>query len=53
MYTLLFLLIAICVLAVLRDWSDRSRMLLWAGTLVVTALAFLPHVIDHTFRLAL
>ncbi|MER5929055.1 hypothetical protein [Streptomyces sp. NPDC002054] len=53
MYTLLFLLIFGCVVAVLRDRSDRVRMLLWTGTLIVTVAAFLPHVFDHTFHIAL
>ena len=53
MYTLLFLLVFLCVLAVLREWPRRSRMLLWTGTLAVTVLGFLPHVLDHTFHIAL
>lgn len=53
MYTLLFLLIALCVFAVLRDWSHRARMLLWSGTLALTVLALLPHILNHTFHLAL
>ncbi|MFD7340662.1 hypothetical protein ACFV98_32445 [Streptomyces violascens] len=53
MYTLLFLLILLCVTAVLRDWPARARSLLWAGTLAATAIAFLPHVITHTFHIAL
>ncbi|MEU7602611.1 hypothetical protein ACFCYI_20110 [Streptomyces sp. NPDC056257] len=53
MYTLLFLLIFLCVVAVVRDWPARARMPLWTGTLIVTVLAFLPHVIDHTFHIAL
>uniref|UniRef100_A0AAU2V133 Uncharacterized protein n=1 Tax=Streptomyces sp. NBC_00003 TaxID=2903608 RepID=A0AAU2V133_9ACTN len=53
MYTLLFLLIFLCVMAVLRDWPTRFRNLLWAGTLVATTIAFLPHVLTHTFHLAL
>lgn len=53
MYTLLFLLIFLCVMAVLLDWPGRSRMLLWTGTLVATAIAFLPHVLAHTFHIAL
>ncbi|MFE2282800.1 hypothetical protein ACFXDJ_01215 [Streptomyces sp. NPDC059443] len=53
MYTLLFLLIFLCVMTVLRGRPDRSRMLLWAGTLIVTTIAFLPHVITHTFHIAL
>ncbi|MFE0101054.1 hypothetical protein [Streptomyces sp. NPDC059009] len=52
MYTLLFLLISLCVLAVLCPWPPRSRLLLWSGTLALTTLAFLPHVLDHTFHLA-
>ncbi|ATZ29089.1 hypothetical protein ACFZBM_31195 [Streptomyces lavendulae] len=51
MYTLLFLLISVCVWAVLRDWPRRTRLLLWAGTLVLTTLAFLPHL-DRSFGLS-
>lgn len=51
MYTILFLLIALCVLAVVRDWPRRPRLLLWAGTLSVTILAFLPHL-DRAFNLS-
>ncbi|MFJ7203744.1 hypothetical protein ACIQWR_09460 [Streptomyces sp. NPDC098789] len=53
MYTLLFLLIFLCVMAVLRGWPARTRNPLWAGTLLLTVLAFLPHVLDHTFHIAL
>ncbi|MDG4856576.1 hypothetical protein P8605_00030 [Streptomyces sp. T-3] len=52
MYTLLFLLISICVVAVLRDVSHRTRLLLWSGTLALTVLAFLPHL-DRAFNIAL
>ncbi|MCM1970512.1 MULTISPECIES: hypothetical protein [unclassified Streptomyces] len=51
MYTILFLLISVCVLAVVRDWPGRTRLLLWAGTLSVTLLAFLPHL-DRAFDLS-
>ncbi|MCX5377047.1 hypothetical protein [Streptomyces sp. NBC_00091] len=51
MYTILFLLISLCVWAVLRDWPGRARLLLWAGTLVLTTLAFLPHL-DRAFGLS-
>ncbi|MER5763012.1 hypothetical protein [Streptomyces sp. NPDC002082] len=51
MYTILFLLISVCVLAVVRDWPGRNRLLLWAGTLSVTLLAFLPHL-DRAFDLS-
>ncbi|MGW6709146.1 hypothetical protein ACWGDE_30240 [Streptomyces sp. NPDC054956] len=51
MYTILFLLISVCVLAVLRDGPRRTRMLLWAGTLSLTLLAFLPHL-DRAFNLS-
>ncbi|MBH1939196.1 hypothetical protein I5Q34_33900 [Streptomyces sp. AV19] len=53
MYTLLFLLIFLCVLAVIRGWPRRQRLLLWAGTLVAALLAFAPHVIDHSYHLAI
>ncbi|MGW1198496.1 hypothetical protein ACWD4B_22055 [Streptomyces sp. NPDC002536] len=52
MYTLLFLLISLCVLAVLRDWPRRRRLVLWAGTLVAALIAFVPHVINHAYHLA-
>ncbi|MFG2876277.1 hypothetical protein ACGFYU_14965 [Streptomyces sp. NPDC048337] len=51
MYTLLFLLISLCVWAVLRDWSRGARLSVWAGTLAVTTLAFLPHL-DRAFGLS-
>ncbi|GAA1182161.1 hypothetical protein F4556_005396 [Kitasatospora gansuensis] len=51
MYTLLFLLISLCVLAVLRGRPRRSQLLLWAGTLSLTVLAFLPHL-DRAFHLS-
>ncbi|WP_330331617.1 hypothetical protein OHS33_18980 [Streptomyces sp. NBC_00536] len=51
MYTILFLLITVCVVAVLRDGSRRTRLLLWAGTLAFTTLAFLPHL-DRAFHLS-
>ncbi|MFE9566554.1 hypothetical protein ACFYM0_36280 [Streptomyces sp. NPDC006487] len=51
MYTILFLLISVCVLAVVRDGPGRTRLLLWAGTLSVTFLAFLPHL-DRAFDLS-
>ncbi|MFJ7154001.1 hypothetical protein ACIQUQ_03595 [Streptomyces sp. NPDC101118] len=53
MYTLLFLLILLCVLALLRHWPDRVRMPLWAGTLACAVLAFLPHVVGRAFHIAL
>ncbi|AIA01466.1 hypothetical protein ACFU90_22815 [Streptomyces noursei] len=53
MYTLLFLLIALCVLATFRDWSRRARLLMWSATLVLSVLAFVPHILAHTFHLAL
>ncbi|WP_188272172.1 hypothetical protein [Streptomyces sp. CBMA152] len=52
MYTLLFLLIALCVVAVLRDWPRRARLLMWSSTLALSFIAFLPHVIDHSYQLA-
>ncbi|MFG2146416.1 hypothetical protein ACGFRG_19740 [Streptomyces sp. NPDC048696] len=52
MYTLLFLLIALCVFAVLADWSRRARLLTWSTTLALCFIAFLPHVIDHSYQLA-
>ncbi|WP_329381918.1 hypothetical protein OG625_18345 [Streptomyces sp. NBC_01351] len=51
MYSILFLLITACVWAVVRDWPRRSQLLLWAGTLALTALAFLPHL-DRAFGLS-
>ncbi|GAA0301112.1 hypothetical protein GCM10010302_44600 [Streptomyces polychromogenes] len=51
MYTLLFLLISLCLWAVLRDWPRRARLSLWAGTLALTTLAFLPHL-DRPFGLS-
>ncbi|MFF3863946.1 hypothetical protein [Streptomyces sp. NPDC002209] len=53
MYTLLFLLIFLCVMAVLRDCPARIRVPLWAGTLIASVIAFLPHAVDHTFHIAL
>ncbi|MFF0213689.1 hypothetical protein [Streptomyces vinaceus] len=53
MYTLLFLLIFLCVVAALRPWPAGVRVPLWTGTLVVSLIAFLPHVLDHTFHIAL
>ncbi|MGE7385108.1 hypothetical protein ACQKM2_06335 [Streptomyces sp. NPDC004126] len=51
MYTLLFLLISLCLWAVLRGWPRGPRLLLWAGTLALTTLAFLPHL-DRAFGLS-
>ncbi|MEV7415912.1 hypothetical protein [Streptomyces sp. NPDC089919] len=53
MYTLLFLLVFLCVVALLRGWPARLRMPLWAFTLLASVAAFLPHVFDHTFHIAL
>ncbi|MCX5192532.1 hypothetical protein OOK31_01280 [Streptomyces sp. NBC_00249] len=53
MYTLLFLLIFLCVMAVLQDRPARIRLPLWTATLALSVLAFLPHVLDHTFHIAL
>ncbi|MGW1076754.1 hypothetical protein [Streptomyces sp. NPDC002537] len=52
MYTLLFLLILVCVVALLRGWSLKPWLWLWSGTLALTFLAFLPHL-DRTFHLGL
>lgn len=51
MYTILFLLISLCVLALLRDRPRGTRLLWWAGTLGLTILAFLPHL-DRAFNLS-
>lgn len=51
MYTILFLLITASVWAVVRDWPRRPRLLLWAGALAMTTLAFLPHL-DRAFGLS-
>ncbi|MFJ8012097.1 hypothetical protein [Streptomyces sp. NPDC096339] len=51
MYTILFLLITACAWAVVRDRPSGSRLLLWAGTLALTTLAFLPHL-DRAFGLS-
>ncbi|MGW1076773.1 hypothetical protein [Streptomyces sp. NPDC002537] len=51
MYTILFLLILLCVTAVLRDWSRRGRLLLWAGALTVALVVFAPHL-DRPFGLS-
>ncbi|MFJ3906951.1 hypothetical protein EDE04_3029 [Streptomyces sp. 2132.2] len=53
MYTLLFLLIFLCVVAALRPWPAGVRVPLWTGTLIASLIAFLPHVLDHTFHIAL
>lgn len=53
MYTLLFAAILLCVVAVFRDWPRRYAMTLCSATLVLTALAFLPHVVGRGFGLAL
>ncbi|MFC9897444.1 hypothetical protein ACFVMC_27455 [Nocardia sp. NPDC127579] len=52
MYTLLFLLISLCVLTVL--WTDRvgrGARALWVATLIATVAAFLPQLLGHTFGL--
>ncbi|MEV7522783.1 DUF5993 family protein [Streptomyces sp. NPDC091371] len=51
MYTILFVLIAACVWAVVRGRPRRSQLSLWAGTLALTTLAFLPHL-DRAFGLS-
>ncbi|GAB4583670.1 hypothetical protein [Nocardia sp. IFM 10818] len=53
MYTLLFALVLLCVLAVVRDRPRRYAMSLCSATLALSVLAFLPHVIDHRFSLGL
>ncbi|MEV6771089.1 hypothetical protein AB0N05_20965 [Nocardia sp. NPDC051030] len=53
MYTLLFALILLCVLAVVRDWPRRYSMSLCSMTLALAVLAFLPHVVGRPFGIAL
>ena len=54
MYTLLFLLIFLCVLSVLlADRIGRGSRALWMVTLIAAVAAFLPHVFNHTFHLEL
>lgn len=53
MYTLLFALILLCVVAVVRSWPRGYVMGLCSATLALSVLAFLPHVIDHSFQLGL
>ncbi|MFD6463647.1 hypothetical protein [Streptomyces roseolus] len=54
MYTLLFLLICLCVLSVLlADRFGRGSRALWTITLLAVCAAFLPQVLDHSFHLEL
>ncbi|MBL1078049.1 hypothetical protein JK358_26955 [Nocardia sp. 2] len=53
MYTLLFLLILLCVAAVIRDWPRGYVMALCSATLGLSVLAFLPHVVGRPFGIEL
>lgn len=53
MYTLLFVLVLISVLAIVRAWPPRFTWALCTTTLALLVLSVVPHIVGREFGIAL